>query len=93
MASTVIKKLWSRNFWIRDTLTGATELRTSSKVMVVLLPLLIFGLSYGLILAIENLESGGSIIVALALSVIVLMVVLILLVIVISLIEYLRRFE
>ena len=87
------KKLWSRSFWIKDTVTGATELSSNGKTLILVLPFLIAGLTYWMLITIDNLESGRAIIVALALTVILVMVVLILLIFVILLVEYLSRFE
>lgn len=82
-----------RSFWIRETSSGEIEYRTSSKVLLTILPLLLGALVYKLLIVIEGLEMGPEIIIVLAYGVVVLMVALILLVVMISIIEYLRRFE
>jgi len=82
-----------KSFWIRDTLSGGTKFRTSSKVLFTMLPFLLVGLFYKLLVTIEGLERGPEIIVVLAYVIGVLMAMLILLVLIISLIEYLRTFE
>ena len=93
MTSTKGKRFWKRNFWIRETLSGDTEYRTSSKALFTILLLLLPALLYKLLIAIEGLEGGGDIIVVLAYGIGVLLISLILLVLIISLVEYLRKFE
>ena len=81
------------NFWIRRTHSGEIEYRTSSKVLFAILPFLLAGLLYKLLVVIEVLDKGAEIIVILAYGIGVLMAMLILLVIIVSLIEYLHTFE
>ncbi len=82
-----------KGFWTRRTLSGEIEYRTSSKVLFTILPFLLAGLLYKLLVAIEALEKGPEVIVILAYGIGVLLAMLILLVIIVSLIEYLHTFE
>jgi len=82
-----------KGFWIRRTLSGEIEYRRSSKVLFAILPFLLAGLLYWMLVAVEGLDKGPEIIVILAYGIGVLLAVLILLVIIVSLIEYLHTFE
>jgi len=82
-----------KGFWTRRTFSGEIEYRTSSKVLFTVLPFLLAGLLYWLLVAVEGLERGPDIIVILAYGIGVLLAMLILLVVIISLIEYLHSFE
>jgi len=82
-----------KSFWIKETPSGRTEYRVRTKVLFTLVPLLLAGLVYLLLMAIGGLESGADIIIVLAYGAIILMGVLILLVVFIAIAEYLRRFE
>jgi hypothetical protein len=93
MTNTNDKSFWSKGFWIRETRGGETEFRTSSKVLVRILPFPLLALLYTLLIMIEGLERGPAIIIGLAYGIIVLMIAMILLILIISLIEFLRKFE
>ncbi len=82
-----------KSFWMRETLSGKMEHRSSSIVLFTILPVLLAGLFYKLLIAIEGLDRGPEIIVVLTLGISVLLAMLILLVIIISLIDHLRAFE
>ena len=86
-------KTQGKSFWIKETFSGGTEYRTRTKVLLVILPFLLAAVIYKLLIVMEGMEHGASVIVVLAYGVIVLMATLMLLVIIISILEYLRRFE
>lgn len=87
------KRFLREDFWFKQTLSGGTSLRTRSKILFGLLPFLLAGLLYGLLIMTSGLENGPQIIRILAYAVIVLVIAMILLILIISLIEYLRKFE
>lgn len=83
----------SKSLWIRETASGGIEYKTSSKVLISVLPFLVAALVYNLLIVLEGLEKGPAIITVLTYGIFVLVAVLMLLVIMISIIDYLRRFE
>ena len=87
------RRFWRKNFWTKETSSGGSEYRTSSKVLFTILPILLAALLYKMLIVIEDLEQGTEIIVAMAYGVGVLLLVVILLMIIISIIEYLNKFE
>ena len=81
------------NFWATETFHGGTDYKTRSIVLLAILPFVLAGLLYWLLIVFEDLPSGPEIIVALAYGAIVLMISLMLLTFIISIIDFLRRFE
>ncbi|MCB1858550.1 MAG: hypothetical protein KDI63_09770 [Gammaproteobacteria bacterium] len=84
---------WISRLWFKKTAGGRLEMRTSSKALLSLLPIVLAGLVYRLLIFIERTESGPETIIVLAYGVVVLVAMLTLLVIMISIIDYLRTFE
>lgn len=85
------KKLAS--FWTKAARNGEREFRTTTKVLFSILPLLLAGLVYLLLVTIGATEGGADIVAVLAYGIVVLVAMLTLLVLMTSLIEYLRSLE
>jgi hypothetical protein len=79
--------------WRRFRADGEAELRTRSKLLLTIMPLLLAALLFPLLLTIERMDGGTAIIEVFAYGVILLVVAASLLTLIISLIEYLRSLE
>ena len=79
--------------WRRYRADGEVELRTRSKLLLTIMPLLLAGAIFLLLLAVEHMDGGAQIIEVFAYGIILLVVVASLLTLIITLIEYLRSLE
>lgn len=81
------------SLWTKAKSGGERELRTSSKIILTLLPFLLSGLLFQALVMFEKIDGGAEVIEFLAYGIIVLVVTMSLVTLVISLIDYLRSLE
>lgn len=92
MATRGLRRIATKDFWIRETFAGY-EYRKRTKTLVSVLFLGLAPLTYYILTIVGELENGPQILRVAALTLGVLLITLVFLVIMISLIEYLRGFE
>jgi len=85
----------AKNFslWTKPGPGGERDLRTSSKILLTVLPFLLSGLLFQALVTFEKIDGGSEVIKMLAYGVIVLVLAMSLLTLIISLIDYLRSME
>lgn len=81
------------SLWTKAKPGGERALRSSSKFILTLLPILLSALLFQALVMFEKIDGGAEVIEYLAYGIIVLVVAMSLVALVISLIEYLRSFE